>query len=123
MDSYTRFIYNNPRFKTRRQSLRNFSTEVEKMLWKKLQKSQLWVKLRGQYGLGPYILDFYCPEKKLAIELDGSIHKRKKDLDEYRTRTLHIYKMKVIRFWNSEVENDINKVIKKIITTLFNSHS
>jgi len=59
----------------------------------------------------------------LAIELDGSVHERRRDLDKYRTRTLEEHKIKIIRFWNSEVETAIEEVIERIRTTLFCSPS
>jgi very-short-patch-repair endonuclease len=120
---WRRFLYNNMSLKPRRRMLRNDSTEAEKILWKRLQRSQLGVKFRRQHSVGNYILDFYCPEKKLAIELDGLVHKLSKSLDEYRTRTLTEHEIKVIRFWNKEVEEEIEKVIRMINTTLFDSPS
>ena len=111
---YKKFIYNNSALKQRRQDLRNAATSSERLLWKELQKSKLGVKFRRQHGIGNYILDFYCPERKLAIELDGSIHEGRKDLDDYRTRTLKEHKIRVIRFWNSEIEKETDSVLEKI---------
>ena len=62
--------------KTLRQSLRNNSTAPEAILWRTLKGKQIdGLKFRRRFGLGPYVLDFYCPEIKLCIELDGEIHK------------------------------------------------
>ena len=61
--------------KTLRQSLRNNATATEAILWKALKGKQIdGLKFRRQFGLGPYVLDFYCPEIRLCIELDGDIH-------------------------------------------------
>jgi very-short-patch-repair endonuclease len=114
----TGFIWNNPRLIERRKALRNRCTNAESLLWKRMQRSQLGVKFRRQHSVGNYVLDFYCPEFKLAIELDGSIHKGREELDEYRTRTLNERGIKIIRFKNNEVENNIEEVIKQITTYL-----
>ena len=59
-----------------RKRLRNESTQAEKILWAYLAKSKLGnLKFRRQHSFYNYILDFYCPEARLAIELDGQIHK------------------------------------------------
>jgi len=60
------------------------------------------------------VVDFYCPEARLAVELDGEIHLTSKEYDYYRTRLLNAWNIKVIRFWNSEVKNDLTKVLHKI---------
>ena len=57
-----------------RQKLRKLATPAEKRLWHSLKKSQLGAKFRRQHGVGPYVLDFYCPEYKLAIEIQGGVH-------------------------------------------------
>lgn len=108
------FLFNNPTLKERRQKLRTGATNAEKILWKALQKSQLGLKFRRQYSVGNYILDFYCPEKRLGIEIDGGIHVKRKELDEYRTRTIEKLGVRIIRFWNKEIENCLEKVTAKI---------
>ena len=75
--------------KTLRQSLRNNATATEAILWKALKGKQIdGLKFRRQFGLGPYVLDFYCPEIRLCIELDGDIHNSYEQAlyDEIRTR-------------------------------------
>jgi very-short-patch-repair endonuclease len=113
-----RFLRNIPSLVVRRKCLRNRSTPAEKLLWKKLQKSGLGCKFRRQYSFGNYILDFYCPEKKLGIELDGKIHDMKKEMDAYRTGTLAEYGIRIIRFSNQEIESNIERVVEKIIMIL-----
>ncbi len=69
------FLCNAPALKERRSDLRKSQTEVEKGLWGKLSNRQLFgIKFFRQYSLGSYILDFYSPKLKLAIELDGGQH-------------------------------------------------
>ena len=98
--------------------LRQVSTEAEKLLWAELRNRKLnGLKFRRQHPIDKYIVDFYCHEKKLVIELDGSIHDKKenKEYDQARTIELGGLKIKVIRFRNDEVENGIGKVLEKII--------
>ncbi len=97
--------------------LRQSSTNAEKILWEYLRNRKLdGLKFRRQHPLDKYIADFYCHERKLVIELDGAVHvdKMSKDYDKSRTYELTGSGIKVIRFWNSEVENNIVDVIVKI---------
>lgn len=96
--------------------LRQEETKTEQILWKKLRNKSLGIRWRRQHSIDMFILDFYAPEIKLAIELDGSVHKTKenKEYDEERTCYLESKDIKVIRFWNSEVEKDLENVLNKI---------
>ena len=68
-------LHNRKNLKQIRKSLRNNSTSAEASLWKTLRKSQVGgFKFRRQHSVSSYILDFYCPQLKLAIELDGEVH-------------------------------------------------
>jgi very-short-patch-repair endonuclease len=98
--------------------LRHNETPAEKKLWQCLRNRQLkGLKFRRQHPIDKYVLDFYCHECKLAIELDGGIHDQKmnKLYDEARTTDLNEEGIKVIRFRNGEVMNDIEGVIKIIM--------
>jgi very-short-patch-repair endonuclease len=67
--------FNIPKTKKQRQYLRRNMTTEEKLLWAKLRNRRLKrLKFRRQCGIGIYIVDFYCPELKLAIEIDGDVH-------------------------------------------------
>ena len=71
MDSY----HNLPHKKDDRRNLRNSLTPAEATLWKSLKSGQLaGRKFRRQHSVGAYILDFYCPEERIAVELDGASH-------------------------------------------------
>ncbi len=74
------------------------------------------LKFFRQYGIGPYILDFYCPMIKLSIELDGEIHttEAQAEYDKQRTEYLVFNGIHEIRFWNHEVTNDFKNVFDKI---------
>ncbi len=96
--------------------LRKEDTKAEKILWKALRGNKLQSKWRRQHPIDMYILDFYSPKLHLCIEIDGSVHKIKenKKYDALREEYLRIKGIKTLRFWNSEVEKDIDAVLKKI---------
>lgn len=108
------FTYNDPKFKYRRKELRQKETAEEKLLWAKLRGKQMGYKFFRQYSVGPYILDFYCPEKRIAIELDGSQHVNNKEYDQQRDNHMSLNDIKVLRFWNREVNDNIDKVLQKV---------
>lgn len=115
------FLYNNKIFRDRCRDLRNNQTEEEKILWSKLKNKQIReFKFVRQYSVGPYILDFYCPKIRLAIELDGTQHKEKEAIlyDQERNNYLEAVSIKTVRFWNSEVQKDIEGVVSRIIPLL-----
>lgn len=114
LENKRKYIFNVPNLKPKRQHLRNNATNVERLLWSKLQKSQLGLKFRRQFSVRGYILDFYCPSQKLAIELDGGIHKSSQEYDHYRTNYLAAFGIKVIRFTNSQIEKDMSKCLEVI---------
>ena len=108
---------NHPVTKEFRQQLRREETPTERMLWKRLRSKQLdGFRFRQQHGFGPYVLDFYCPKLRLCIELDGSVHDsdEQQQRDAERTMFLNQNRIKVIRFKNEEVEEDIEKVLSTI---------
>ena len=96
--------------------LRKEETKTEKMFWKEIRGNQLGVKFRRQHPIDIFIIDFYIPKIKLAIEIDGSGHNTKegKDYDKMRTEYLESKDIKVLRFWNSEIEKDLENVLEKI---------
>lgn len=75
-------------------------------------------KFRRQFPISHYILDFYCHEMNLAIEIDGSQHRKNKHYDLQRTKILNQYGIKVIRFWSNEVLTNIDAVLDKILLYL-----
>ena len=103
--------------KERRKELRSNATISEKRLWKFLNKKQEDFKFRRQHGIGPYIVDFYLANKKMAIEIDGNVHDNimRQAYDQRREEYLHSNGIKVIRFSNDEVKNNIDDVIRRIL--------
>ena len=110
-------IHNRKDRKAQRQTLRNSGTVAEAVLWKNLQRRQiLGKKFRRQQSIGPYIVDFYCPECCLIVELDGAPHFGVLD-DEYeaeRTKYLEQAGMTVIRFENRLLFEELDSVLETI---------
>jgi len=97
--------------------LRQESTEAEKLLWAGLRNRKLnGLKFRRQHPLDKFIVDFYCNEKKLVVELDGGVHDEtiNKEYDEARTAMLAGLNIIVLRFKNEEVTNNLKGVLRKI---------
>ena len=101
-----------------RQALRNNLTPAEATLWKALKAAQInGLKFRRQHGIGPYVMDFYCPSIKLCIELDGEVHNMHGAYlhDSERTRFLNENGVTVMRFENEIVFKNINAIIESIV--------
>ena len=97
--------------------LRRASTPAEYLLWQVVRSRQrCQAKFRRQHKLGPYILDFFCPEAKLAIECDGLPHFTPEGIEKDRIRTqwLNQQGIEVIRFTSHEIENDTQRVLFEI---------
>jgi len=112
------FNINNEKFKPLRQKLRHQQTDAEKKLWNALRGRQLLgLRFCRQFSVGNFILDFYCSEKKLTIELDGGQHADNEHLlfDAGRTMYLNEQGIKVIRFWNNDVLTNIVGVGESIM--------
>jgi very-short-patch-repair endonuclease len=112
----TQLAFNHPKMKQRRRKLRNDSTLPEKILWQKLRNNRLDFKFFRQYSIDNYVLDFYCPDKRLGVEIDGGHHHKAdvKIYDSYRTRYLKAYNIRIIRFWNSDIVHTVKKVLADI---------
>ena len=115
-----------PAFLARARELRRDATDAEQLMWKLLRNRQLdgW-KFRRQHPVGKYILDFYCHEAKLGIELDGGQHAEpdQAKYDVERTRSLEAEGFRVLRFWNNEVLKNTNAVLQEIWNVLTGSLS
>ena len=107
---------NAPEQRTFRKALRNNMTPAEATLWRALKgRSVGGLKFRRQQGIGPFILDFYCPECRLAIEVDGTSHDYKPDYDEERTAYLRAQGVTVLRFSNQQVFSCLDGVLAEIL--------
>jgi very-short-patch-repair endonuclease len=110
-------IHNRPELKAFRKELRNNGTAAEAALWTQLRNSQLeGRKFRRQHSIGNYIVDFYCPQEKLVVELDGEDHFWDDQInnDRERTQFLHDNYIRVIRFKNKWIFEDIGYVLTEI---------
>jgi very-short-patch-repair endonuclease len=107
-------IFNKSFQKETRKKLRKEITPQELKLWALLRNKNLGCKFRRQQGVGPYIVDFYCKEKKLIIEIDGSQHQNAVEYDKTRDQYLEKLGFTVIRFWNNEINTNIDGVVMKI---------
>ena len=96
--------------------LRSKMTETESILWEHLKGKSLGYKFRRQHPINMYILDFYCHEKRLSVELDGFYHTTKEQIKKDTERTAYLNSVGIIelRFTNSYVLKDIEIVINKI---------
>lgn len=100
-----------------RQELRNNPTRSEELLWMQLKGKQLsGFKFRRQHGVGVYVVDFYCPELKLAIEIDGPQHFTESgvEYDLRRQKLIESFGIKFLRFTDDEVRESVDTVVKKI---------
>ena len=108
---------NKKELKIFRKTLRNNLTPAEATLWKHIKNKQIYnVQWRRQFSVGPYILDFYCPKAKLAIELDGKEHYTivgdKYDCE--RDIFISSKGIKILRYENKDIWESIEQVIEEI---------
>jgi very-short-patch-repair endonuclease len=117
MNERRRGTYNTAKQKEFRKKLRNSMTAAECVLWQSLKGRQLLgKKFRRQISIGRYIVDFYCAEARLVVELDGERH-FSMTMDEYEAeRTLYLEQegLKVIRFENKELSEHLEGVLETI---------
>ncbi|HAF48068.1 MAG TPA: hypothetical protein DCL08_02370 [Anaerolineaceae bacterium] len=102
-------------------NLRKNQTDAEQILWSKLRSRELsGFKFRRQHPIDNYILDFYCNEAQLAIEIDGGQHAEKENIkmDDQRTALLNQKGIRVIRYWNNDVLENTDEVLEDILATL-----
>jgi very-short-patch-repair endonuclease len=98
--------------------LRRESTPSEETLWQALRKRQLsGRKFRRQQPIGPFVVDFFCAEERLVVEVDGPIHQTQVDADNARQRLLEATGLRILRVTVSEVERDLEQVLRAISAT------
>ena len=110
-------IYNRFQGNKKRKKLRNNPTKSEIILWNELQGKKLdGYKFRRQYGVGPFVVDFYCPKLKLAIEIDGESH-FKKELQEYdkkRQKYMEKFGIRFLRIFDIEIFENLDGALDAI---------
>ncbi|RBO85758.1 endonuclease domain-containing protein [Marinomonas aquiplantarum] len=109
-------LFNLKRTKRFRADLRTNMTEPERRLWRHLRGCQFGVKFRRQYGIGCYVVDFYCPSLKLVIEIDGDSHFSTQGIAHDRIRDEYLSSMgiSIIRFTNDEIMHELGSVVLAI---------
>lgn len=103
----------------RARKLRQTQTDVERRLWSRLRSRSLTGhKFRRQHPIGPYVADFACIERMLIVELDGDQHGEKIEHDQQRTAYLVEQGFFVLRFWNNEINHNLEGVLETILVAL-----
>ena len=105
----------------RARSLRRKPSEAERRMWSRLRNRQVaTLKFRRQHPLGNRILHFFCAEAKLAIELDGSGHTRYREQESDLDRDIELYEkgIRVLRFQNTDVFNNLDGVLNTVIYSI-----
>ncbi|HEX6746334.1 MAG TPA: DUF559 domain-containing protein [Longimicrobium sp.] len=96
-------------------TMRKEMTPAETMLWKAIRRGALdGISFRLQHAVGRFILDFYAPQHKLGIEVDGAVHDSQRERDAERSEMLALREIRIVRFRNEEVENDLPRVLERI---------
>lgn len=99
----------------RARQLRRRMTGLERKLWQRLRRKQLdGLRFRRQHPIDRFIVDFYCPEYRLVIEIDGAVHTTQAEYDEVRTEWLEARGYRVLRFTNQEVRHRLDNVLEAI---------
>ncbi len=109
-------IYNKKSEQEKRRRLRKEMTKAEVLLWLELKNKKLGVRILRQFSVGPFVIDFYCPELKLAIEVDGVTHSTDEEIeyDKYREEAIAQLGIQFIRYTNPEIYDNRGNVIEKI---------
>ncbi len=101
--------------RTRAVALRQESTPTEELLWSRLRNRQLYgLKFRRQHPIGQFIVDFYCAETRLIVEIDGPVHEQQRERDRERASILEEGGRRIIRVTDQEVERDIEAILERI---------
>jgi Uncharacterized protein conserved in bacteria len=99
----------------RAQQLRQEQTPSEALLWQHLRAHRFGgYKFRRQHPIGRFIVDFYCAERRLIIELDGPIHERQREYDRIRDERLRQQGYTIFRVTNEELVTDMNGVLERL---------
>ena len=110
-------LYNRPQEKEKRKALRQNETIAETNMWSQLRRRKLLgLKFKRQFSIDKFIIDFYCPEHKIAIELDGNVHELEnvKQYDAKRQEILESFGVRFIRVTNDEYLGNANKAFERI---------
>ena len=103
----------------RSKQLRQQMTPEEKILWEQLRRNNLkGLHFRRQQIIDGFIVDFYCHQARLVIEVDGEIHNQQLEFDQERDQILSARGLKILRVTNQEIKNNLQEVLNKIIDSI-----
>ncbi len=110
----------NPRVVQRARELRQDQTQAEEVLWRALRDRRVGHKIRRQHPLGRFIIDFYCHQAALCIEIDGDAHSEasQRAYDIARTQYLEDHGYRIVRFTNRDIQQNLQAVIDEICRTI-----
>jgi very-short-patch-repair endonuclease len=111
-------IHYNPALKAKARRLRTRCTSSETLLWSKIRRKSLGYEFHRQVPIYEYIVDFYCHELRLAIEVDGCSHEHKQEYDLSRQRKLESLGVRFIRFDNIDIIQGMSDVIRTLLTVI-----
>ena len=98
----------------RRKQIRTQSSKPEVILWNEIRNEKMGVKFRRQYSIQSYVVDFFCPEKRVAIEIDGKQHSKSQEYDQYRDQYLNALDITVLRFPSQRIFHNLKSVLIEI---------
>ena len=110
-------VFNNKAYTARRKALRRSLSKAEAVIWLHLSRKQMkGFKFRRQYSVNQYVVDFYCPELKLAIEIDGDSHFNdiSEKYDKERQKSIESFGIRFLRFTNIDIYDNIDGVLQTI---------
>ena len=112
--------YNKKSEQEKRRSLRKNMTYCEKIVWSNLRERQLGYRFLRQYSVDHFVIDFYCPELKLAVELDGASHNNPEQIeyDIKRQKYLEEFNIKFVRIKDEDLFGNTNQAFMKIENTI-----
>jgi len=111
-----------PKLLPHKRRLRSNQTTAEQLLWGKLRGKHIpGVKFSRQHGIGPYVVDFFCPERELVVEVDGDVYTntRQETKDQQRDLYLQSLGLTIIRYTNDEIFKNLDGVLEDLIQCLF----
>lgn len=116
--------YNKITEKEKRRQLRNNMTYCEKLVWMYLRKKQYGYRFLRQYSVDQFVIDFYCPKLKLAVEIDGDVHNsnEQKKYDTKRQNYIEKFEISFVRITNNELLGNPNKAFTKIEEAIKSLH-
>jgi len=110
-------IYNQSNQKQKRRDLRRSMTSAEGIFWSRIRNCRMKYKFRRQYSIGKYVADFYCPEIKLVVEIDGGQHFEDETIkyDLERTKYFNDLGIIVVRYTNADVKRNLISVMDDLL--------